>query len=144
MNQKADRYLDAALQLAGKVGTLPASELGQAAQPALLALQARQLDVEMWLHHLCEWYNQHGLAEVSVHRSEAGLPLVERTAAIALFLAAERAQAAGKEELAHGYRASCLALLHEMIAAGCQIDPPLMELCQQLQAAGGVQDQSMA
>ncbi len=89
MNQKADRYLDAALQLAGKVGTLPASELGQAAQPALLALQARHLDVETWLHHLCEWYNQQGLAKVSVHRSEAGLPLVERTAAIAFLASAD-------------------------------------------------------
>ena len=58
-----------------------------------------------------------------------------RTAAIALFLATKRAQAAGKEELAHGYRSGCLTVMHEMITLGCQIAPPLMELCQQLQAA---------
>jgi tetratricopeptide (TPR) repeat protein len=101
-------------RMAKVTGTQPGFEAAQRA----LGLQQRSLDIALGLRK--------ANPESAFHA---------RTAAIAFFLAAERAQAAGKEELAHGYRSGCLTVLHEMITAGCQIDPSLMELYQQLEAA---------
>ena len=60
-----------------------------------------------------------------------------RTAARAHIFTFQRAQAAGQQELA----AKCLggfhSVLHELITAGCQFDPPVMQLYQQLHAAAG-------
>jgi two-component system nitrate/nitrite response regulator NarL len=82
MAQNAERLLDAALQLAGKVGTLPASGTGLPAQPALIALNARQLDVEEWMQHLGDWYRDEQGLDVCLERAEGGVPLVDRTLAI--------------------------------------------------------------
>ncbi|MBC8116952.1 MAG: hypothetical protein H7062_21360, partial [Candidatus Saccharimonas sp.] len=60
-----------------------------------------------------------------------------RTAAVSFFLTFQRAQAAGQEELANQCLAGCHAVLHQLITAGCQLDPPMMGLYQQLNAAAG-------
>ena len=61
-----------------------------------------------------------------------------RAAAVSFYLTYQRAQAAGDQELANRCLAGCHKVLHELVTAGCQLDPPMMQLYQQLnQAAGG-------
>ena len=58
-------------------------------------------------------------------------------AAVSFFLTCQRAQAAGEQELAGKCLAGCHAVLHELIAAGCQLDAPMVQLYEQLNAAFG-------
>ena len=58
-----------------------------------------------------------------------------QTAAISFFLANQRAQAAGQEELAQQHRENCHSVLHELISCGCQLDPHLMHLYQRRNTA---------
>jgi len=51
---------------------------------------------------------------------------------VSFLLTAQRAQAAGKEELAAQCFAACRGVLEELITAGCQLDPPMMNLYAQL------------
>ena len=61
-----------------------------------------------------------------------------RTAAVSFFLTFQRAQAAADQELANQCLAGCRKVLHELVTAGSQLDPPMMQLYQQLnEAAGG-------
>ncbi len=55
-----------------------------------------------------------------------------RTAAVSFFLTYQRAEAAGQAPLANRYLGGCHAVLHELITAGCELDPPMMNLYQQL------------
>ena len=60
-----------------------------------------------------------------------------RTAAVSFFLTYQRAQAVGQAQLANQCLGGCHAVLHELITAGCQLDPQMMNLYQQLHAHFG-------
>jgi hypothetical protein len=60
-----------------------------------------------------------------------------RTAAVSFFLLFQRAQAAGNEDLAQRGLGGCHAVLHNLVTAGFELDPPIMGLYRQLQAAAG-------
>jgi tetratricopeptide (TPR) repeat protein len=60
-----------------------------------------------------------------------------RTVAVSFFLTSQRAQAAGDRELANRCLAGCHQVLHELVSAGCHLDPPMVQLYQQLNQAHG-------
>jgi len=51
-----------------------------------------------------------------------------RTAAVLFFFTFQRAQSAGQEELAAQSLGGCHAVLHQLVIAGGQLDPPMMDL----------------
>ncbi len=59
------------------------------------------------------------------------------TVARSFFFTYQRAQAAGNQQLAQQCLGGCHAVLHELITAGCQLGPQMMNLYQQLHAAFG-------
>ena len=60
-----------------------------------------------------------------------------RTAAVSFFLTFQRTRAAGQEELAVKCLTGCHAVLRELVTAGCQLDPAMARLYDQLNAAFG-------
>jgi hypothetical protein len=72
-----------------------------------------------------------------LHEANPASVFFGRTNAVSLFKTFQRALAAGDRELAGQCLAACHALLHELVTAGCQLDPPVMALYRQLHAQLG-------
>jgi tetratricopeptide (TPR) repeat protein len=61
-----------------------------------------------------------------------------RTVAMSLFLSFQQAQSAGDKGMANQCLAGCRKVLYALITLGCQLDPPMMQIYQQInEAAGG-------
>ena len=60
-----------------------------------------------------------------------------RTAAVSFYLTAQRAHAAGAEELAGQCMGGCHAVLKELIEGGAQLDVPMVRLYEQLDGMFG-------
>jgi hypothetical protein len=58
---------------------------------------------------------------------------------VSFFFTAQRADAAGDEQLASQCLGACHRVLHEIVTSGGQLDPPLMQLYQQYNNMAGSQ-----
>jgi hypothetical protein len=103
-------------------------------------------DVMVMLERLAEWMAKQAggggkALDLQKRALEIALRLREsdqqsvfhgRTAAVAFYLTGQRASAAGQEDLGARCFGGCHAVLHELISAGCQLDPQMTNLYQQL------------
>ena len=85
-----------------------------------------------------EW-QQRALGSVrALFESNRNSVFFGRTVAVSFYLTAERAQAAGDEELAAQSRRGCHAVLKELIEGGAQLDAPMVGLYERLKKMPGV------